>query len=248
MNKNLIYIISISDSTSKIDHTKYSEYCINSWKYWCDKNDVDLKVVTINDDRCGKVVWNKELIFERAEGYEKIGIVDADTMIKWNAPNIFNSFDDDFCMTRDLVNWNWVYSSIQNYSKFFKNIQLDISNYGNAGVIFFHKLYLPLFKEVFEFYQENKKELDSWDKGGGREQTILNFFLKKNNVDIKFIDGSWNLLGMVKRGWLKSNHQLPSDIPHFLKYGNIWHFTGFPIEERYSTVKKVWEMVKSNYI
>ena len=248
MNKNLIYIVSISDTTSKIDHTKYSEYCINSWKYWCHKNNIDLKVITENDGRCGKVVWNKELIFERAEGYEKIGIVDADTMIKWNAPNIFNNFDDEFCMSRDLVNWNWVHNSIQNYSKFFKNIQLDISSYGNAGVIFFHKLYLPLFKEVFEFYQENKKELDFWDKGGGREQTVLNFFLKKNNVDIKFLDGSWNLLGMHKRGWLKSNHQLPSDIPHFLKYGNIWHFTGFDIEERYAVVKKVWEMIKSNYV
>lgn len=247
MSKHLIYIISISDASAKIDHSKYSEYCINSWKYWCRNNDVDLKVITENDSRCGRPVWNKELIFEHAEGYEKIGIVDADTMIKATAPNIFYEFDEDFCMVRDTVNWNWVYNSIKNYSKFFKNINLDISSYGNAGVLFFHKLYLPLFEEVFNFYKKNQEELDSWDKGGGREQTILNFHLKKNNVDIKFLDSSWNLLGMHKKGWFNSNHQLNSEIPHFVKYANVWHFTGFSIEDRYSIVKKVWEMLKSNY-
>lgn len=247
MSKNLIYIVSITDESAKINHNDYSIYCIESWKYWCRKNNVDLKIVTENDSRCGKPVWNKELIYENAKDYEKIGIVDADTMIKWNAPNIFETFNEDFCMVRDTVNWSWVYNSIQNYGKFFKGIHLDISNYGNAGVLFFHRIYLPLFKQVFEFYKENQEELDSWSKGGGREQTILNYFLAKNYVDIKFLDGGWNVLGMHKRGWLNSNHQLQSDMPHLVRYSNIWHFTGFPIEKRTEIVKYVWDAVKGRY-
>jgi len=247
MNRNLIYIVNISDKSAKIDHTEYSEFCINSWKYWCRENKVDLRVITKSDSRCGRPIWNKELVYEDAEGYDKIGVVDADTMIKWNAPNIFDTFNEDFCMVRDTVNWTWVYKSISNYGKFFKGVPLDISNYGNAGVLFFHKIYLPLFKQVFDFYMLNKEELDNWDKGGGREQTILNFFLSKNNVDINFLDGCWNVLGMHKRGWLQSNTQLQSDIPHLVKYSNIWHFTGFPIEDRLKVVKGVWDIVKNNY-
>jgi hypothetical protein len=247
MAKNLIYIVSISVDSAKIDHNEYSEYCINTWRYWCSKNNCDLKVIHHNDSRCGRVVWNKELIFEHGKNYDKIGIVDADTMVKWDAPNVFDMFDDDFCMVRDLVNWDWVYNSISNYSKFFKGVHLDISNYGNTGVIFFHKLYLPLFEKIFNFYLSNKEELDSWDKGGGREQTILNFHLAKNNVDVKFLDGSWNVLGMFDKGWLNTNTQLKSEDLHLIKYGNIWHFTGFAIEERTKVVKYIWNLVKHNY-
>lgn len=247
MAKNLIYIISITVDSAKIDHNEYSKYCIKSWEYWCKNNNCDLKVIKTNDERCGRVVWNKELIFEHGVGYDKIGIVDADTMIKWDAPNVFDMFEEDFCMVRDLVNWAWVYDSIKNYGKFFKGVPLDITNYGNTGVMFFHKLYLPLFEEIFNFYLENRMELDNWDKGGGREQTILNFHLAKNNVNIKFLDGSWNILGMFSKGWFKSNTQLHSDELHMIKYGNIWHFTGFDIESRTERVKHVWDLVKHNY-
>jgi hypothetical protein len=247
MAKYLIYIVNISDSNAKIDHTDYSLYCIETWKYWCKKNKVDLKVITENDDRCGRPIWNKELVYEHSYGYSKIGVVDADTMIRWDTPNIFETFNDDFCMVRDTVNWSWVYKSIQNYGKFFKGVHLDISNYGNAGVLFFHAMYIPMFEQIFKFYKDNQEELDNWNKGGGREQTILNFFLAKNNVNVKYLDGRWNVLGMHKRGWLNSNSQLQTDTPHLVKYSNIWHFTGFPIESRTEVVKYIWNIVKGKY-
>lgn len=247
MNKNLIYIISINDPTAKINHNEYSQYCIKSWKYWCNKHDVDLHIVTENDIRCGKPIWNKELIFEFGKKYEKIGVIDADTMIKWNAPNIFDSFGEEFCMVKDDVNLNWVYDSIKNYNKFFPNIDLSIDEYGNAGVMFFHSKYLNVFENVFNFYKKNQNELDNWSKGGGKEQTIFNFILKQLKTPITYISPKWNLMGMHKRGWFQHNFQFNDNTPHLVNYGNIWHFTGFAIEQRINIVKQIWDLVKNNY-
>ena len=97
MGKNLIYIVTIDHQSSTYKNSDYSKYCLNTWKYWCEKNDVDLMVVTKHDERFGKPIWNKELIYERAEGYDKIGLVDSDTMVKWDSPNPFDLFDEEFC-------------------------------------------------------------------------------------------------------------------------------------------------------
>ena len=31
--------------------------------------------------------------------------------------------------------------------------------------------------------------------------------------------------------------------PHFIKYSWVWHFTGFPIEQRTSIMKQTWDLV-----
>lgn len=246
MNKNLVYIVSISDPTAKVDHSLYSKYCIQSWEYWCNKHGIDLHIVTTSDPRCGKPIWNKELVYEYAQGYEKAAVVDADTMIKWNAPNFFDLFEEDFCMVHDDTNWSWVHKSIQNYKKFF-NIDMTMDDYGNAGVLFFHTKYLDICKKVFKLYLNNKKELDNWDKGGGREQTIFNYTLKENKVTPKWLSPKWNLISMHKRELFKSNFQMQDREPHFIKYGYIWHFTGFSIEDRIKIVEQTWNQVKHNY-
>jgi hypothetical protein len=246
MNKNLVYIVSISDPTAKVDHSLYSKYCIKSWEYWCKKHSIDLHIVTKSDPRCGKPIWNKELVYEYAQGYEKVAVVDADTMVKWNAPNFFDLFEEDFCMVHDDTNWSWVYKSMQNYSKFFST-SMTMDDYGNAGVLFFHKKYLDICEKVFNLYSDNKQELDNWNKGGGREQTIFNYMLKENNVTPKWLSPKWNLISMHKRELFKHNFQLGENTPHFIKHGYIWHFTGFGIEDRINIVKQTWELVKDNY-
>lgn len=247
MSKNLIYIVSISDPNAKVDHSLYSKYCIHSWEYWCKENNVDLHVVTQNDPRCGRPIWNKELVYNIGKDYDKIGVVDADTMVRWDTPNIFDKISDKFYMVKDDSNWSWVYKSINNYQKFFPDTSLDIDEYGNAGVLFFDSKFLHVCEEIFNFYLDNKQELDSWNKGGGREQTIFNFTLKKNKVTPTFLSPKWNLISMHKRELFRNNFQLDDAVPHFVKYGYIWHFTGFSIEDREKLVKQTWDLVKHNY-
>ena len=73
---------------------------------------------------------NKELVFEKiGDKYEKIGIVDADTMIKWDAPNIFDLYDDEFCGVVDNDSYYFLHNSINAYGKFFQKIKLNIGKH-----------------------------------------------------------------------------------------------------------------------
>ena len=62
------------------------------------------------------------------------------------------------------------------------DLEIDYNTYINAGVVFFSKKHLDIFKQVLDFYLENREELDNWNKGGGKEQTIFNFMLEKLKV------------------------------------------------------------------
>ena len=64
----------------------------------------------------------------------------------------------------------------------------------------------------------------------------------------KFFDPSWNLLGMHKKQMFIHNWQLEEDkTPFFVKYGFIWHFTGFGIPDRINLMKQTWDAFGYNY-
>ena len=248
MSKNLIYMVAINHHTSNTKNSDYSDYSIKTWKWWCDKNDIDFMLITEHDNRLGKPVWNKELIFERAKGYDKIGIIDSDTMVKWDAPNIFELYGEEFCGVVDNSNLNWVSDSIKTRKKFFPNTDIDIDEYINAGVLFFTKNHLSLFKKVFEFYKDNQDEIDNWNQGGGKEQTILNYILKECNFKRKFLTPSWNLFSIHRKEMFHHNWQLQDDeTPFFVKYAYVWHFTGFSIEDRVKLMENTWNKYGSMY-
>lgn len=260
MRRNLIYIVAIDDPNSKFQNHDYAQYSVKSWEYYCKKNDIDLYVLRETVlDAAYKPIWNKELIQLFGQGYEKIGIVDSDTMVRWDAPNIFEITEQGgFYGVNDLCDLNWLFESINSRQKFFPDVRMNISKYINAGVIFFSEKHLYLFKELLSFYTANKEEIDAI-QGGGKEQTLLNFILQKNKVDIELLDPSWNLFSIHRKNMFTNNWQLhpefkgmchhdePNSYPHFMKYANIWHFTGFPIEERVRVMSTVWDLTKGRY-
>lgn len=114
-------------------------------------------------------------------------------MIKWDTPNFFNDYDDEFCGVVD-DNIGWVQNSLSIYKDFFPNEIVEPLEYINSGVMFFTKEHTRLFDELKSFYQENESTLqDYWNKGGGTDQTIINYMLKKLNVKQKYLSYSWNL-------------------------------------------------------
>lgn len=248
MIKNLIYTTAIDHESSTFKNTEYSTYCINSWKAWCKKKDIDFLVIDKHDSRYKYPVWNKDLIFEIVgDKYDKLIYVDSDTMVKWDAPNPFELYNDEFCTVLDRASLRWVLKSIEEYGKFFPNTDLSLDTYFNSGVCFFTKDHKYIFDQLIALYQKHSIELDKV-KGVGKVQTVLNFMLKKNNVDIKILPPTWNLFSIHKKDMFKYNWQLKEDLtPFFIKYAYIWHFTGFPIEDRTRIMKQVWEQYKENY-
>ena len=248
MSKNLIYMVAIDHDSSKYRNSDYSNYSINTWEFWCKKNNVDFMLIDEHDERLGKPIWNKELVFEKASKYDKIGVVDSDTMIRWDTPDIFETYDDEFCGIVDKANLRWTMDSLRVYKKFFNNIMVNYDEYINAGILFFSKKHLSLFEEILNFYLENREELDNWKLGGGKEQTILNYHLKKSGFKRKFLDQRWNLMGLHKNDMLSHNWQLGEDkTPFFIKYSYIWHFTGFGIPDRIKLMSDTWDFVRANY-
>ena len=127
MSKNLIYMVAIDHHTSQVKVTDYSKYSIPAWQSWCKKNDIDFMVITEHDDRFDKPIWNKELVFKNiGDKYDKIGIVDSDTIIKWDAPNIFDMYEDEFCGVVDNDSYYFLYNSINAYGKFFPDVKLNL--------------------------------------------------------------------------------------------------------------------------
>jgi len=248
MSKNLIYTTAINHNTSQFENSTYSEYCIKSWEAWCSKNGIDFLVIDEHDNRYKFPVWNKDIIFEEVgDKYDKIIYVDSDTMVKWDAPNPFDLYTDEFCVVNDRASLGWILRSIDAYGKFFPDTKLNIDEYFNSGVCFFTKEHKFIFDKLIEFYKDNSIELDQI-KGVGKVQTVLNFMLKENNVKVKLLPPIWNLFSIHKKDMFKHNWQLNEDTtPFFIKYSNIWHFTGFGIEDRIKIMGQVWNEYKGYY-
>ena len=249
-NKHLIFTTAINHDTSKFKNELYSDYCIKSWKFWCDKNNIDFLVIDKHDKRYKYPVWVKDIIFELVgDTYEKLGYVDGDTMVHWNAPNPFDLYTDEFCWVKDSGNLRWNYNSINIFNKFYPNQKLNVNDYYNSGVYFFTKEHKYIFDSLIELYENNKNSLDeAGTRGGGKVQTVLNFELKKQNVKVKELPMVWNMLHMHKKEMFNHNWQLNEDkTPFFIKYSNIWHFTGFGVEDRINLMRQTWELTKDNY-
>ena len=246
----MIYTTAVNHDTSQYKNSDYSQYCIKSWESWCKKNDIDFMVITEHDARYKYPVWNKDLIFEKLDTeYDKIGYVDSDTMVHWGAPNPFDIYDDEFCWVKDCSNFRWISNSIELYNKFYLNQTLDIYDYYNSGVSFFTKEHKFIYDNLQKLYKENSVELDDCaTRGVGKVQTLLNFELQKQNVKIKELPPIWNIFSMHKKEMFNHNWQDGKDTtPFFIKYCWIWHFTGFPIEERTKIMKQTWELVGDRY-
>lgn len=255
VSKNLIYIVAIDSDKSQFNHSEYGKYSIDSWQHYCNKYNITLIVNREHDTRFTFPIWNKELIYEIGKGYDKIGIVDLDTIINPDAPNIFDLFtEEEFCGVGDLCDLNWLLSSIDGRQHFFPSTNLDVFQYFNAGVLFFGNKHLVLFEKLLTLYLNNQSEIDSI-KSGGKEQTLLNFIVQENGTKVRLLDPSWNLLSIHRKNMFKHNWQLFPNVqgidpnnkdtwPHFLKYGYIYHFTGFPIEDRTNLMKITSEILK----
>jgi len=138
---------------------------------------------------------------------------------------------------------------VVNYGgEFFPDFKINLDKYINAGVVYLDNKSLSVYEKLKDFYFENRKKLDDWNRGGGREQTLFNFLLQKNNYDINLLSPQWNMFAMHKKEMFSHNFQDGNDkTPFFIKYSWVWHFTGFPIEDRTNLMRGTWELVGKYY-
>lgn len=220
------------------------QYCLNTWKYWCNKNNVDLIILSepITDVNYMKPTWQRWYIWNILDDnnliYDKVLLVDVDTMIHWQSPNIFDEIDNEIGVCIDNDNIGWVKKSIDGYAHFFNN-KLDWTEYFNCGVILLTHSSKNFCNEIIKFWENNSTKLIELQTTlqKGTDQTPVNYIAK--NYNIKFLNKKWNLTHLNRK-------EILNDF-EFINCGYVWHFNGFDKSLRTSIMKKTWENIQEHY-
>ena len=247
--KNVIWWIGVKNNqyAEKYGGWEWMDISRKTWEYWCKKNDVlfvPFEKPIEEDLTRFRINWQKAIfVFDEMDrrniDYDQICQIDCTHMIKWDAPNFFEMTDHKLTAVRDTDNLRWIGDSIDGYEKFF-DYKLDRFKYVSSSPMIFNEQHREVFQSFKELYYDNVDEfVELQDKTvhKGTEQTPLNYWLQKNKVELNLtLPFSFKLTHIHRKDMFKHNWQLNEDsTPFFIKYGNVWSFSGFPARgERYS--------------
>ena len=231
MSRNLVVIPSMSGD---VDNS-CEEYCVSTWRYWCNKHDIDLIVLNepIANTKYTKPTWQRWYIWDilntNEMKYDKVLLVDVDTMIHWNSPNIFDEVTDEIGVCVDNDNIGWVIESINGYKHMFTTI-VDWPDYFNCGMVLLSSSSKAFCKEITHFWETNHEKLVELQStlSKGTDQTPVNYIAKK--YKLKYLSKKWNLTHLNRKEILNN--------AMFIDCGYIWHFNGFDKSMRTSIMQQ----------
>ena len=239
MSKNVVFIVNLSE-TNKQGRNKPYKFSVDSWKIWCDKNNCELFVLTerIYQEDYMNANWHKIFIFQLLDSsdidYNQVLIADADTMIHPDATNVFDLTDNKFCAVHGFGSYDWECRSIENYKKhLFPDVELDLFEYFNSGMIICNKKYREFYEIVISFYNNNQKLITEMQRiyNVGTDQPVLNFLVKSENINYKQLGYEWNMQHM-------NRFEILDEELTFTKIGWIYHFNGIPDDLRNYMMEK----------
>jgi len=242
MSTNLIFIAAHNNQEKSIPHG------INTWKWYADKYGIDFHISNkqIESDFkvggfCAYEKWQESFVKE--SDYDRILIVDTDTMVRWDAPNIFEEYVDvEFGMVRDAGGTSTgLYHFNQWRSDFVLPSTCRPENYCNSGFLLISRenyetvseKIIPYFEYWVKSYEETGKNPDAID------QTPVNIIGWKDCDGVELLDGIWNNMVMSKY-----------DDASFVNDSYVWHFTGPRMGgwgNKPSVMEQVWERIKGQY-
>ena len=156
-------------------------------------------------------IYEKENAFDLMDEYDQICIVDADIYIREDAPNIFDDFGTDKAWgsvaEREMPITKEYKQKIVNYSQMqyrtlhpnpnFKPNNLGFEFYNMGMILINSKLFKPYLKGQSASQFIRRFEFQKFVDGQGAwkwstDQTLLNYFLKKDGVSVKHMNWKWN--------------------------------------------------------
>tara|TARA_Y100000296_G_C5171602_1_gene257622 strand:+ start:719 stop:2026 length:1308 start_codon:yes stop_codon:yes gene_type:complete len=242
MKQNVVFLTVLQEDKN------ISEISIKTWEHWCNINNTKLFIYNNPQPEWQKWFDVFDQLDEAKIEYNKIFMVDSNTMIKWDAPNIFELTDDKLASWRDMDDLREIYDSVLKYKPIFNDFNLDLKKYINCNNVIINKNHKKFIKNLKEFYENNSLE----DKS---EQTPLNYLLQINNISINLdIPFNYNARNLIKKELFSYNWQLEQlgisqdKTPHFIKHCYIWRFTGMPKDQKTNLINQVWNFIKDKYI
>ena len=239
MSKNIVFI---PDTDLGDDRNKSYSYSINSWKHFCDKYNCEL--VVWNDLLLPveemKITWQRYYMFDILEAnhidYDQILIVDADTIVHPDCPNFFNETDGKYSVVRNNGSFEWVRRSMGGFSKLLFNdeVPFKVWDYINCGFQIVNKNHKEFFEYVRNYYFENQHDVQNAisQVKAGTDQTIINFLLRKQNIELNYLSSCYNLQDLHSKQLLFIHPQMWfEDKLIFENCGYVFHFNAIPPNE-----------------
>ena len=231
--KNIVYIVNINEP-------RYSQYSINSWKKWALSNNAE--VVTLTEPFSEvEPHWYKVFAYKLLDNsnieYDRILVVDNDTIVHPETPNFFESVPEDkIGVVFDDVNYDWTIRSTDAYRKHvFAEFQaFDTFEYFNSGFIVLSRQHKEVYEKVIDFLLNNYQSLN-WvqsNYGVGRDQTPLNFMLRAYSNGLHYMSKRYNLQGLLSKEII--DPKMLSDMAY------VYHFNAMPREHREVLMKQTY--------
>ena len=241
--KNIVFIpnIRLGDGA----RSRSYDYSIKSWKHFCDKYNCELLVWEdlLFPVEQMKITWQRYYLFDILEGnkikYDQILMVDADTIVHPDCPNFFEETEHKYCGVMNDGCYEWVTRSIRNFNKelFPSSLPPHPSTYINGGFQIVNKKHKKFFTAMKDYYSENKDSIQvAIDRiKAGTDQTIVNYMLKINEVDVKILPPCYNLQDLFRKSLLHipGHSWWPDTLEGLYSAGWVYHFNAIPQNERH---------------
>lgn len=203
MKKNVVFIVNSKFNSS-------ASHSLNSWNIWCKKN--NHQIFTLDENIYEDSSFDKFVVFDLLDNenieYEQILITNTDTIINPNSPNIFDNTDNKLCGVFYNSSYNWLFKSIENYSKYiFNDFKFPYWEYIDTGMVIVNKNHKTLFKNILEFYINNKLNIEKMSNtfNVGTDNPIFNFLIHQNNIKPKVLPYEWNMQDMLRKEVIDPN-------------------------------------------
>ena len=233
---NVVFLPTIDLGNNRNSSYKYA---VDSWKNWCDKNNCELLVwdELILPIEEMKITWQRYYLFDILNSneinYNQILMVDADTIVHPDCPNFFELSDMKYCGVMNNGDYEWVNRSIKGFGELlFDNKTIHPSTYINGGFQIVNKKHEKFFDKMKLYYEENSDNIKESIKvlETATDQTILNFMLKINNIDVKVLPDCFNLQDLARKNLLYIHESCfwGDVLDNLYSSGWVYHFNGIP--------------------
>ena len=228
-------------------------YGITTWQHYCDTHNIDL--IIHNEPIEGDFVWDNccwqkwNVSNAITSQYERILLVDVDTMVRWDAPNIFTTLPD---VSIGIIPDQTVYDPedlevvgkhhLRQWLEFLPEIRVDTKYYANAGVVLltpehYHTISTKM-QPFYEYWRETRT-LENPPKLDAPEQTAMNIIIWHDIGHVAILSKVWNNMVMASYNDLS-----------FINDSMVWHFTGNQLGgwgAKPSLMETVYRMLASHY-
>ena len=220
--------------------------CIRSWEIYAERHKIDLIVhsgpVNNNDEgsQWELSIWRRwqdlKLLLNKHDNFLQ---VDADTMIRWDAPNIFNECSKESEISGVLDGMAGFHHFPQ-WSMSHNLQKINFNFYFNAGLLRFSKKfadYLLYHLETYYSFWKKRKSLNI--KIDAVDQTAVNLIIQQSDLNFE-------ILPLIFNNLVLNNY---NDF-NFIEENYVWHFTGPNMggwANKENIINQTWDKVKSNY-